>query len=83
MMNIEQAILNNLNKLPLHKQQEVLDFVEFLTTRIDHSQPLDDQTKPPRLSMGALAHLGVQITQEEIKEARREMWGNFPKEVNL
>ncbi|OQW92484.1 MAG: hypothetical protein BWK78_01575 [Thiotrichaceae bacterium IS1] len=82
-MNIEQAILNHLNKLPPDKQQEVLDFVEFLTTRIDHSQPPDDQKKPAPLSMGALAHLGVHITQEEIKEARREMWGNFPREVNL
>jgi hypothetical protein len=80
-MNIEQTILNNLNKLPLDKQEEVLDFVEFLTTRISPPRPLDDQKDPPRLSMGALAHLGVHLTQEEIKEARREMWGNFSKEV--
>lgn len=55
--------------------------MEFLTTRISPPRPLDDPKDPPRLSMGALAHLGVHITQEEIKEARREMWGNFPKEV--
>jgi hypothetical protein len=29
-MNIEQAILESLQKLPLDKQQEVLDFTEFL-----------------------------------------------------
>jgi len=80
-MNIEQAILNNLNKLPLDKQEEVLDFVEFLTTRISPPRPLDDQKDSPRLSMGALAHLGVHLTMEEIKEARREMWGNFPTPV--
>ncbi len=38
-MNIEQTILNNLNKLPPNKQQEVLDFVEFLTTKIDSPRP--------------------------------------------
>lgn len=32
-MNIEQAVLENLRKLPLEKQQEVLDFSQFLTQR--------------------------------------------------
>jgi hypothetical protein len=26
------------------------------------------------------ADLGVDITEEDIAEARREMWGNFPRE---
>jgi len=89
-MNLEQTILNHLNKLPLGKQQEVLDFVEFLTTRVSPPRPLDDQKDPPRLSMGALrqslegayADLGVHLTQEDITAARREMWGNGLREVN-
>jgi hypothetical protein len=32
-MNIEQAVIENLRKLPLEKQQEVLDFSQFLTQR--------------------------------------------------
>jgi hypothetical protein len=54
-MTIEQAVLENLRDLPLDKQQEVLDFAEFL-----------------RLNTG--------ITDEDIAEARKEMWGNFPRE---
>jgi hypothetical protein len=30
-MNIEQAVIENLRRLPLQKQQEVLDFSQFLT----------------------------------------------------
>jgi hypothetical protein len=29
---------------------------------------------------GSLAHLNIKITEEDIAEARREMWGNFPRE---
>ena len=31
-MTLDQAILAKVNTLPADKQQEVLDFVEFLTT---------------------------------------------------
>jgi hypothetical protein len=30
--------------------------------------------------MGLFADLGVHISDEEIAEARHEMWGNFPRE---
>ncbi|HEY9709373.1 MAG TPA: DUF2281 domain-containing protein [Oculatellaceae cyanobacterium] len=33
-MRIEQAVLEKLRSLPLEKQQEVLDFVEFLEQKI-------------------------------------------------
>lgn len=81
-MNIEQTILNNLNKLPLDKQQEVLDFVEFLTVRIDLLCPeMANQTLRQSLE-GAYADLDVHLTQEDITAARREMWGNGLREVN-
>jgi hypothetical protein len=34
MMNIEQAVLENLKQLPLPKQQEILDFSEFLKQKV-------------------------------------------------
>ncbi|MEW6737349.1 MAG: hypothetical protein AB1489_39065 [Acidobacteriota bacterium] len=30
---------------------------------------------------GALAHLNLHISAEDIDEARREMWGNFPRNL--
>ena len=69
---IEQTVLTKLRALPLDKQQEVLDFVEFLEQK--------NGVKPPRRSAkGLLADLGIHISKEDIDEARREMWGNFPR----
>ena len=30
---------------------------------------------------GSLEHLGIYLAEEDIAEARHEMWGNFPREV--
>jgi len=75
-MTVEQAVLEKLRELPPERQQEVLDFVESLRQK---SEP----KRPRRSLMGIGANLGVKITREDIDEARREMWGNFPREDNL
>ncbi|RMF84375.1 MAG: DUF2281 domain-containing protein [Nitrospinota bacterium] len=72
-MSIEQQVLEKLKLLPLEKQQEVLDFVEFLQQKVVR--------KHPRQSLkGLWADLGVHITEEDIAEVRCEMWGNLPRE---
>ena len=73
-MNLEQAVLDKLRTLPLEKQQEVLDFAEFLQQK--------NLTKKPLKSVkGLCADLKVDITEEDIAQARKEMWGNFPREI--
>jgi hypothetical protein len=68
-MNIEQAVLDNLRVLPNDKQQEVLDFVEFLvqktgklkqvsTESSDSSIPSTTQQK--KLSLQEIARLPVE-----------------------
>jgi hypothetical protein len=72
-MDIEQAVLEKLRALPPEKQRALLDFAEFLHQK--------DMAKRPRRSLkGLWADLGVRITEEDIAEARREMWENFPRE---
>lgn len=72
-MNAEQLLVNKWRNLSSDKQQEVLDFVEFLE--------LKRRAKKPRRSLkGLCANLGITITEADISEARQEMWGNFPKE---
>jgi hypothetical protein len=40
--------------------------------------------KLPRRSLkGLWADLGIDITEADIAEARREMWGNFPRDIEL
>ena len=71
--NITEAVVERLRRLPPEKQQEVLDFVEFL-----HHRAAPE--RPQRSPEGLWAGLGVHITRDDIAEARREMWGNFPRE---
>lgn len=66
-MTIEEMVLNKLRVLPPERQQEVLQFVESLAP--------DKSTKNPLHSLeGLLEDLNVDISAEDIDEARREMW---------
>lgn len=69
-MNLEQAILKKLRDLPPDKQQEVLDFAEFLHQKVTPKRPL-------RSVKGLWADLKVDITEEDIAQARKEMWRIF------
>lgn len=72
-MSIEKSVREKLLKLPMEKQKEVLDFVESLEKKAG--------AKGRRHSLkGLWADLGVEISAEDITEARREMWGGLPCE---
>ncbi|MGA2032258.1 MAG: DUF2281 domain-containing protein [Thermoguttaceae bacterium] len=70
---IDASILDKVRRLPPEKQQEVADFVNFLSRQSVASG------QRPRLK-GLCADLGVQITEEDIDHVRREIWGGFPRE---
>ncbi len=75
-MTIEQQVLEKLRDLPPEKQKEVLDFVELLKEKAGPKKPL-------RSLLGLWADLNIHITEEDIAQARREMWGNFPRDIKL
>jgi hypothetical protein len=71
-MTIEERVLQKLRGLPPQRQQQVLDFVSGL-------QP----SKLPRRSLlGLWSGLGVEISEDDIAKARRDLWGNFAQEVS-
>lgn len=71
-MTLEQSILDAVRALTPEKQAEVLKVAESLKA--------DSQTKKPRKSgRGLWADLGFSLHEEDIDEARREMWGDFPR----
>jgi hypothetical protein len=72
-MSIEQSVLEKIRTLPPDKQQEVLDFIEFLQHKRSARQPR-------RSLKGLWADLGVDITEEDIAEVRKAMWKDFPRE---
>jgi len=75
-MTLEESVLETLRELPIDKQQEVLDFAQYLKQKA--------APKRPRRSLkGLWADLNIQITEADIAEARQEMWGNFPREIEL
>ena len=72
-MSIEKSVLGKLLKLPVDRQKEVLDFVESLEKKAS-------QHHSRRSLKGLWADLEVNISADDIAEARREMWGGFPRE---
>ena len=74
-MRIPELVLEKLRELTPEKQKAVLEFVESLR---QNGAP----TEPLKGFVGVLEHYNVQITEEDIAEARREMWGSFPRDVS-
>ena len=58
--------------LPPEGQREVLDFVEFLQTRVGRSTSHKSRC-------GAWSDLAVDLSAEDIDDARCEAWDEFPR----
>ncbi len=66
--------------LDLVKQLSALDKARLIERIVpDIERELKTARPTPRKSLRGLWR-GLDITEEEIAEARREMWGNFPRE---
>ena len=73
-MSLEQAILEAIRELPPEKQREILDHATQL-------RELESKPKKPRVSArGLWKDLNIQLSDEDIAEARREAWKNFPRD---
>lgn len=72
-MTVVESIVERVENLSVERQREVLDFAEYL----QHKEKSDGK-KPSRSLEGMWK--GVDITEEDIDEIRREMWANFPRE---
>ena len=70
-MTIEEAVLEKLRTLTPEDQQRVLQFAQSLP-------PAAGARRDPK---GLFAHRGVQITLEDMEEARREAWAGFPRDL--
>ncbi len=68
----ERVLLEKWRALPPDKQQEMLDFADFLHAKASGK-------RPRRSLLGLAADLRVNITDEDIAQARRETWSGFPE----
>lgn len=59
---------------------EKVRLLERLAAALHEEMSQSSQPKPRKALYGFLADLGPAPSAEEIDEARREMWKNFPRE---
>jgi hypothetical protein len=90
-MNSEQQLVNKWRNLPPEKQQQVIDFIEFIELRIlqnnslQENQPVLDKTKPKsnlgqrlRAIREEVVASGVHLlSAEEIEQERKERQGGY------
>lgn len=75
-MSLQTDLIERIKLLSEDQQLVVKSLVDELMRARQHSPGGE-----PTPWYGSLEHLGVHLTEEDIAEARREMWGNFPREV--
>jgi len=74
MMSVAESVLQKIQSLTPDQQRKVMNLVDELAkanTNKHHGRSL----------MGVFSHLNIHITEDDIAEARREMWGKFPREA--
>lgn len=74
-MTVEELVLEKLRELHPHQKQQVLKYIQNLLRESREGKSLVSLE-------GLWAGDGFDITEEDIAEARREMWGgNSPKDI--
>lgn len=74
-MTVIENVVQRLAALPPGSQIEVLDFVEFLAKKSGVQQSLFNPE-------GLWAGQSVDVSAEDIAEARAEMWGKYEHEAS-
>jgi hypothetical protein len=78
-----QDIYQQIAELPQESLVELAKFIEFLRFKMGESATETKAEKPLRIiKLGGLLK-GYDFSPEFIAEARREMWGNFPRDIEF
>ncbi len=77
-MSLQTDLIEKIKQLPEDEQLLVKSLVDELARKVQ--RPAEGSQAA---WFGSLERLGITISETDISEARREMWGDFPREVNL
>ncbi len=78
-----QDICQQIEDLPQASLVELAKYIEFLRFKVSESATEKEAEKPLRIiKLGGLLK-GYDFSPELIAEARREMWGNFPRDIEF
>ena len=70
----EEVLLEKIKVLPPDLKRKAIEFVDSLQSEV--------RTRQMKKSLkGALAHLNIKITDEDIREARNEMWRGYTEDT--
>jgi len=72
-MTLAETLARKISRLPVSRQVEVLDFAEFLEKKQMRAGPRRDPE-------GLLADQPSGLDLDGFTAARKEAWGNFPRE---
>lgn len=77
-MNTYDQVLSIASRLSPSEKARLLEDISAALRR-ELAQAESQEPKQPRRSLYGLWE-GLNVSAEDIDEARREMWGNFPRE---
>ena len=80
-VGLKQQVVTIVDTLPKETLTEVVIFLDYLQYKLEHPStgmgvPSLQQTPYTPVALGGVWE-GVTITDEDIAEVRREMWGSF------
>jgi hypothetical protein len=78
-----QDIYQQILELPQESLVELAKFIEFLRFKAGESVTETKAEKPLRIIKLKGLLKGYDFSPEFIAEARREMWGNFPRDIEM
>ncbi len=73
---IEETLIAVIKTLPTEEQQALLEFAEFLQTKTAPKTPI-------KSIKGLWANADINLTEKELSATRKEIWANFPKDIEL
>jgi hypothetical protein len=79
-MSQEELLLERWRTLSPSKQQQLLSIAEQFAIADHTSTPILTSPVHRRSLQGLWANLGIDITEQDMRDVRREMWSNFPRE---
>lgn len=82
-MTVKEQLFQKLETLLPEEQEAVIQFVDFLQFKRSLQKPQETSIHPRNSLKGLWANLPINITEEEITEARQEMWDFSRGVLNL
>ncbi len=76
-MSQEELLLERWRTLSPTQQQQLLSIAEQFAI-VDHEVPPSPVRR--RSLQGLWSNIGIDITEQDLREVRREMWSSFPRE---